>query len=159
MIVSDSELGSIKYIASARHNLHLGQSSSRPLSENYELIGLLGEFAFYKEFGTKPDWSLKSTGDGRIDFHVGNITIDVKTALKPYNLLREVYKKHADILVLASVSKDFKQVNLLGWEYDSEMIKQPIKDFGYGVINYYKPADSLRDIEELKILLGVNNVE
>ena len=72
----------IDKIADKRHNLHVSHSSSRPLSEGYEKIGLCGEFAFGVFCGLMPDISEKPKGDKGIDFCLNlKFSIDVKTAL------------------------------------------------------------------------------
>lgn len=144
----------IRCIAEIREIAHAGQKSSRPLSDGYEYIGLLGEFVFAQKFGFPIDLSIKPMGDGRKDFTTSVGTLDVKTARKAYNLLREVDKDHADILVLAQYYDDLDWIRLVGWEYDLEMAKCPYRDFGYGIINYYKSASELRPMEELERLLA-----
>lgn len=140
----------VRALADARAEQHEGKISCRPLSKDYELIGLVGEEAFALEFGMGTDHHrLTPHGDGRIDFHSPAGTIDVKTAEKAYNLLMERGKPHADILVLAKFNRGDTTATLLGWEYSSEMEKMPYKDFGYGIINHYKHNTQLRPIEEL----------
>jgi hypothetical protein len=139
----------LKYLALQRHNLHSNQKSSRPLSKDYELIGLAGEVAFAIEYGFSPDLALRIEGDNRQDFEIDSVTLDVKTALKPYNLLREKDKKHADVLILAGF-KEPNEVIFYGWEFDTEMVKQPYRDFGYGVINHFKSAQKLKPMEDLE---------
>ena len=53
-----------------------------------------------------------------------------------------------DIYVLA----DYNEGNsiLLGWEWGKTLIQAPTKDFGYGVINHYIPAEDLRPISTIK---------
>jgi formylmethanofuran dehydrogenase subunit E-like metal-binding protein len=79
----------------------------------------------------------------------------VKTARKPFNLLREAGKSHAEILVLASFDDSTGKATLIGWEWDKEMLKCPTRDFGYGIVNHYKHYESLRSMESLKEILGV----
>jgi hypothetical protein len=141
-------------VAKSRHRIHTEHPTHRPLSEDYELIGLLGEEAFAWSFGLDTEYlDLKPQGDGRVDFHLPCGTVDVKTAEKPYNLLREVGKAHADILVLAGWNRQSRAIRLIGWEYDAEMRCQPSRDFGKGVINHYKHYTQLRPMPELKNLI------
>ena len=56
----------IKRIARERHELHKRHSSSRPLSTDYELVGLMGEVAFAVFSGVSPDLSLRPEGDSGI---------------------------------------------------------------------------------------------
>ena len=144
----------LEEIASERDALHSYQDSCRKLSKGYEYVGLLGEWYFSRLFKLPIDFSLRVGGDSNVDFktHVG--TIDVKTARKPYNLLREADKNHSEIIVLAGYDEKNDDIYFLGWEYDKEMLKCPKKDFGYGVINHYKAAEQLRSIKELRELLN-----
>jgi hypothetical protein len=146
----------LEEIARERDALHKGQDSCRKLSAGYEYIGLLGEWYFSKLFKLPIDFSLKSDGDSRTDFKTKAGSIDVKTARKPYNLLREINKPHSEIIVLAGYNEKEDDIYFLGWEYDKEMLKCPKKDFGYGVINHYKAADQLRSIKDLREMLNIN---
>ena len=142
----------LKKVAAIRHEIHKHHKSSRPLSEDYELIGLVGEYRFEVDFGYPMDLSIKPQGDGKVDFHIALGTLDVKTAEKAYNLLREKGVRHAKILVLGQFNRKGTTASLLGWEYDSEMVKCPYKDFGYGIINHYKHHSKLRPMWVLKQL-------
>ena len=135
-------------IADQRSDSHIGHESQRILGENHDLVGVSGEAIFAKYFGLKMNDDIKPEGDDGVDFLLGlNFTVDVKTARKPYNLLLEVGKPVADIYVLA----DFNDGDpyLLGWEWGKSLENAPSKDFGYGVINHYIPADKLRSMNEL----------
>ena len=143
----------IKAIAAYRAQVHKGQESSRPLSKEYELIGLSGEVAFAKETGYPLDLRTKPAGDDGVDFYTSLGTVDVKTSRKPYFLLVEKGKVKADIYVLAQYDDETKSARLLGWEYGKDMKDLPVRDFGFGVINHYKEVRSLRDIWELTNLL------
>lgn len=140
-------------LAARRSGIHDGQSSRRALSENYEVLGLLGEDAFARAFGLGDDHlELKPGGDGRVDFVLPCGTVDVKTADKPYYLLRERGVRTAEILVLAGWNRERRTVTLIGWEYDREMVRCPLRDFGKGVVSHYKRADRLRKMRELRRL-------
>jgi hypothetical protein len=146
-------VGFLREIARVRMELHKDHSSSRPLSADYEYIGLLGEWEFSQKYGLPIDLTLRSGGDGRKDFTTGIGTIDVKTANKAFNLLRETNKPHADILVLAQYLEEDDNVAFLGWEYDKNMVLCPHQDFGYGIDNYYKSWQELRTMSSLGKLL------
>lgn len=152
----------VRRIAEQRAALHADHASSRPLSKDYEYIGLLGEFVFGREFGLEVDVSLRPKGDDRVDFYTDirspfceKGTIDVKTARKAYNLLREKDKRHAEILVLARYSDAEDWIALLGWEYERIiMTKCPVpRDFGKGIENHYVSAAALKPMSELQALL------
>jgi hypothetical protein len=139
----------LQKVAGIRNNLHRDHRTSRPLSENYQYIGLVGEHQFSLEFDLEMDLQARPNGDRGIDFSKFGYIVDVKTARKAYYLLREEGKDFGDILVLAQYDDDTDLVKLLGWEYDAEMIKYPKKDFGYGIVNHYKPARDLKSIKSL----------
>jgi len=150
---------SIKQEAQDRHDLHEGQDSHRPLSENYELVGLKGEAEFARMFMMERDRDLRPGGDMGIDFHIHldtdteirRFSVDVKTARKTGNLIIEQKQKHdADIYVLAKYDDDTESATLLGWEWGKTLRQAPVKDFGHGVINHYIPRRNLRPISELK---------
>ncbi|MFC2105472.1 AAA family ATPase [Candidatus Bipolaricaulota bacterium] len=150
-------------IALARSAIHEGQSSTRVLSEDYEAIGVAGELAFSRAFDLPIDDTARIGGDQGIDFTLPNgITIDVKTARHPAYLLREEGKDEADVLVLACFDNATGDASLIGWEWDSELLTCSTRDFGRGIVSHYKPADSLRPIEELHAvgdILGTSESE
>jgi hypothetical protein len=147
----------LKAEADARHRIHKHQVSSRPLSNDYELVGLAGEAQFELDFHIPRDRRLLPMGDGRVDFRVGSFTIDPKVARLAFNLLREVDKPHSDILLLGAYHElgDDIWVNWLGWETDEEMLKCPTRVFkDGGPVNHYKPAAKLRPMSEFCELLN-----
>lgn len=143
----------LQKIAIERSQLHKNHSSRRALSANYDYVGLSGEVAFGNAFDMPVDLTKKPGGDNHVDFYTPIGTVDVKTYRKAFNLLREENKKHAKILVLAAFNESTQTAVLVGWEYDTEMLKQPKKDFGYGIVNYFKSARLLRPMGELKKLM------
>jgi len=152
--LSSSELKMLRKHAKEREALHKSHDTSRPLSKDYEHVGLIGEYAFQLWSNLPMDFELRPGGDCKFDFVTADgLTIDVKTARKAYNLFREEGKPHADILVLAGVQTnkyDDDTVMFYGWEYGVTMLMQDKKDFGYGIINHYKSRDGLRSMHDLK---------
>ena len=144
----------MRKVAAEREFLHRTHQSSRPLSPDYEYIGLMGELAFHKVTGEVVDLLPRPEGDGAVDFRVGKWRIDVKTARKPGHMLREAGKRlNADILVLARYSDKAEDASLLGWEWDDNMLRAPRRDFGYGLTNHYMPRSKLKQLWELWMLL------
>jgi hypothetical protein len=145
-----------------------GASTQRVWNKNHDLVGVLGEIPFGLRFGLKPDFKTKRKGDGRIDFAVFidgvRHTVDVKATEHPkYEtamLLRQVEVPHSDILVLAQVFLSEQRVDLLGWEYDKEIIKAKTMRFGgqwdRGAENHMVYAPKLKKIGELEKLVGIN---
>ena len=145
----------INLIAERRHEIHKNHASSRPLSKDYELVGLSGEVAFGELTGLEPDFSERPTGDEGIDSTLQNgKTVDVKTARKAFNLIHEIKKPFVDIYVLAEYSDSTQKATLVGWEYGKTLSKAPKKDFGYGIINHYISRNNLKDIESLCELIA-----
>lgn len=137
--------------AEEREAIHANHESSRPLSEDYELIGLVGEAEFSRAYHQPMDLNRRAGGDGRIDFVIPlAYTVDVKTARKAYNLIEERGKIEADIYVLAQYIEDGRKAKMLGWEWGSVLVKAPYKDFGHGIINHYIPREQLRPMSDLE---------
>jgi len=163
---SDSQFGAKAYkvdveqIGRMRQDIHAGHSTPRFFKNKYEedTIGVAGERQFGIEFNMPVDMEARKSGDLGIDFEYDGKKIDVKTARKAYNLLVKNHEitRCADILVLAKYNDD-KSVDLLGWATSDEMRECPKKDFGYGIVNYYKSAYHLRPISELKDLLNIKH--
>lgn len=136
--------------ASRRATLHADHASSRPLSDGYEEIGLLGEVAFGQFCGLCPDFSDRPGGDKGVDFVVPLLyTVDVKTARTATWLLHEAGKPLvADIYVLAEVV-DGGAV-LVGWEWGKNLASAPTADKGKrGIVSHYIPRSQLRPMDDL----------
>ncbi len=120
-----------------------------------DIRGSLGELLFSSVYGFPVDATIRPSGDGGIDFITPIGIIDVKTALKPYNLLvkkNEIYNP-VDIYILA---RDHGNggASFVGWEYASVMKNCPLKDVGgFGIVSYYKPAGELHPMAEFDNLL------
>tara|TARA_B100000676_G_scaffold31174_1_gene29356 strand:+ start:355 stop:834 length:480 start_codon:yes stop_codon:yes gene_type:complete len=145
----------LKKIAKEREDVHQNHASSRPLSKDYEYIGLVGESEFANQFNFKLDQELRPSGDGGRDFNSPLGLIDVKTARKAFNLIVEEGKVDSDIYVLAQYHEKTESASLLGWAYKKEVLEAPRKDFGYKIINHYINKRNLRTIDSLKKLLEI----
>jgi len=148
----------IRAEAKRRHELHVSHPTHRPLSDNYELVGLRTEEEFARVFGTVVDLTSRPGGDGGIDFRlpflvndkVLRFKIDTKGARKAFNLIVEVGEVEPEtIYVLGHYSDEKDRTEFLGWQWGKIVLRAPTKDFGYGVINHYIPAGKLRKMEEL----------
>jgi hypothetical protein len=138
------------HVVPSRTKQHNGDSSQRILSDKHDLVGMSGELAFGEFSGLWPDTSLKREGDSGVDFRIRlEFTVDVKTARKALNLIHEQGKPFADIYVLAQFNEDNNSSTLLGWELGRILKGAPTRDFGYGVINHYIPAEKLRPMNAL----------
>lgn len=133
----------------ARFN-HLPRN--RPLSSNYEELGVMGEWAFAEFCGLMPN--TRGGGDGGKDFELPVVfTVDVKTSRKGDVLLVEAGKVKADIYVLAHCNDDTAP-RLVGWAFATQLKAIPAIDTGRGVINHALPASQLRPMEELERMMG-----
>jgi len=147
-------------IGADRQACHEGHSTPRFYDDKNteDVIGIKGELAFAEFSGLQPDLDIKPEGDNGVDFNfkVGSrcLTIDVKTARKPYNLLlkESEAKRCADIIVLAGIKEN--TVWFIGWEHKSLMLLMNRKTFGYKIMNYYRAASQLRTMDQLKNLIN-----
>lgn len=144
-------LALLREIAEVRSRMHRNDKSRRALSEDYDLIGLLGQWEFSLRSGLPMDLGIRHEGDQGINFiSPAGQSISVATYRKPLNLLREAEKPTADIHVLAKVNDDLTGAELVGWEYDRIMLLCPVKTRrGHEVQNHTMPARDLRPIEQL----------
>lgn len=140
--------------AEQRQELHANHASNRPLSEGYELVGLVGEAEFARVFNLPMDLNRRPGGDRGIDFVVPlGFTTDVKTFRKPIHLLVEYGKVVADIYVLAGYSDELRKAHLLGWEYGANVLKAPHKPWvcdGGTIDSHYIHRDVLKKMPELE---------
>lgn len=151
----------LETLAQDRERIHLNHASSRPLSEGYEKVGISGELALAKFVGREPDLSLRPGGDGGKDQAVrllinGKrqlVTVDVKAARKPGNLIVEQGKVDAQVYILGRYDDETEETHLLGWATGVEMKNAPTRDFGYGVVNHYIPRAKIRPMDRLKSML------
>jgi hypothetical protein len=151
----------IKTLGIQRQRGHIKNSTPRYYKDKNkeDIIGVAGEVAFGKRYNLKPDLEIRPNGDGHIDFEIEinktkNVTIDIKTAQKAYNLLVKKWEinKCSDILVLAKYY-DNESIEFLGWTTKKTMKQQPIKVFSsLGIENYYLPKEKLRSMKELDYL-------
>lgn len=136
--------------AADRTRLHQGQASTRPLSPDYDLVGLAGEQAFEDLTGCRRDRTARPAGDSGADFEVRlGMRLDVKTARKPVWLFVEQGKVQADIYVLAQYDDATHSAKLLGWAWAGEVRRAPVRDFGFGISNHYIPRENLKPMQTL----------
>lgn len=146
----------------ARHR-KLGGFGTKRFYDNpneEDSLGACGEAAFSCLTGLPmrkaKDW-VGGKGDDGIDFtfmHQGHaINVDVKAAKKPYYLLlKEIEETNkAHILVLSGVVlfKGEYWTRLYGWAYKEELLKQPLRDFGYGIRSHSLKRELLEKMDNL----------
>jgi len=145
----------IRKLADERHQQHKGKRSSRPLTQDYEYVGLVAEFAFGAAYGLEVDTTLRPNGDDGYDFDTCAGTLDIKASAKPPKWLPvEFMKVKADIYVQAHVDLTTETVTFLGWAYKKTVEEHPVLDkFRYGILSHWVPKKALRPMEELEELL------
>lgn len=124
-------------------------------------VRMFGEYYFGLQFGLKGNTTAWER-DYRVDYETPIGTIDVKTIVHPFHrLLRQVdQEKFSDILVLTLINParlSLKNVSLLGWCYDKEILQAPIDHFSHKNPKrkdaYYRYSRELMPISDLELLL------
>jgi len=130
-------------------------------------LGVAGELEFADFFGLDYDVAEHTQhpeGDGGIDFtvyltkHRYRLTIDVKTALKPYYLLLKEQQigRGAQVLVLYGYDLKSEAAYFVGWEWRREMATMPVRTFGrHKQRNFYRARAELRPLAELCALMAL----
>lgn len=142
--------------AEDRNAIHQGHLTHRPLSKDYELVGVAGERAFSEWAHIDMDRKLRPTGNGSVNFKVAGKKINVYAARKPRHLLVEKKKAKSDIYVLARYSEATEKAALIGWAWKDEVLKAPARDYGgMGVVSHGIERAKLRKMETLAPVLGI----
>jgi hypothetical protein len=146
----------LKSLAQRRNAKFAHLARNRPLSNNYEEVGVVGEWEFGRLCGQMPKEPSTRGGDGGWDFEVPVVfTVDVKTSRKGDVLLVEQGKLKADIYVLAHYAGDGDGETILaGWAFATQLKSVPPVDTGRGVVNHALPVAQLRPMAELERMMG-----
>lgn len=136
-------------------NKHGVLASSRPLSDGYEELGVIGEIGLANKLHLSIDTTRRMSGDAGIDLWFRGYSIDVKCHRNAYNLVVEQGKVKADIHVQSRFYPD--RIEHLGWAFQNEVLNAPVRDFGYGIPDHYIPACKLRPMDNLFKLTPKNN--
>lgn len=114
-----------------------------------DIVGAAGELAFARCTGYAVEARILAGGDNGIDFHTALGTVDVKTFMKPYNLLvlPKDIEHIADFIFLGQYFTDTKAATLIGYATRDEIVGASQKDFGYGA-SYFIPAARLHPVKE-----------
>jgi len=141
---------------------HEGHRKFRPhLRPNRDsnLVGLRGEAAFAERFGLEVDLTPRLGGDGhkdltialKVDDEVRHYNVDCKAAVKPKDLIVETdVCSPLTIYVLCRYHQNEDRCTLIGWQWGAVLMRSTPRDYGYGVINYWCPAQDCRSIDELE---------
>ena len=158
----------LREIAKRRNAKFVHLARNRPLSKDYEDIGLIGEWEFGKQVGIMPRLEpSKRGGDGGWDFQLPLMfTVDVKTSRKGDLLLVEAGKIKADIYVLVKYEEEecvdveartityLPKAEVVGWCWAANVRAAEPKDTGRGVVNHAVLAQSLRPLSELLAMVA-----
>ena len=143
-------------IANIRTNIHRGHKSQRILVKDHDTYGVLGEMKFSQITGLPVDERGLLQGDNGVDFicpRVGNI--DVKFSNLQYLLIEKGHCRIDVIYVLAE--KDGNgDIELMGWEYGSEMFEIRPYEFPKHIVNHVRIDSMLKRIDILWDKMGVN---
>lgn len=147
----------------ARQGAHVHNTTERFFKDETQenRVGVTVELAFSQLTGLSPNLETLPHGDGNIDFAFQvrgrTLTVDVKGAANPKYLFLKAAcaRQAADILVLAHV--DGQDVTFIGWEHKSLMLLMPRRDFGYGIVNFYRPRKQLRPVYQLTELIQLGS--
>lgn len=145
----------LSLLAKARNGVFANMKRNRPLSKNYEEVGVMGEWEFAKFCGLMPKMTVG--GDGGVDFELPVVfTVDVKTSRSADRLLVEAGKVKADIYVLAWYmdGEEEGEVTLIGWTSAAAVKANEPRDSGRGIINHVVEASALRPMDELRVMMG-----
>ena len=96
-----------KFIAAQRHEQKKNFSSSKQLSPNYEIVGVLGEILYQVQMNETFDHRLLVNGDKGYDFKNG---VDVKASeeFKAKHLIEYQDKEFSSIYVFTKINLDEK---------------------------------------------------
>lgn len=181
---TDLELWALWQQAKIRQDAKKGTKAKDKRSDrsidNYEMhyIGLKGEYAFQKVYGTclssGLDWRGLKAGDSKGDFKISKYRVEVKT-LQDWLIFNDMNHFGADIAVLVNPfsvdgwrkaeqdpfinnkpAHNWRHSILVGWCWHDEFkLKHFTDDFGYGPRLCMKP-EQLRDVYDLFKLRGRN---
>jgi hypothetical protein len=133
-----------------RARAHQSQASTRPLSPNFEMIGIAGEVQFSYDHDVKRNREINRAGDGGIDFVMPDGTkINVKTRANCRALLHEKGKHSpADLIVVGQFHDEGEVfwVEFMGWEFVSTIEQAPIVELSTGVTNHEVAIEDLRSM-------------
>jgi hypothetical protein len=126
-------------------------------------IGMMGEFAFYNEFGgPEPDLTYRPGGDGGVDSYMdlptGRIPVDVKVSRytgKDQMIAVPLRRMHPDTIYIAALyDSDTDQVNLVRWVWGHELVSDDwIRTFGrHENKNYVRLLKDCHPLSELHTL-------
>lgn len=154
--------------ASRTTALHRGQASHRPLSADYEEIGLAGQYQLcldlegwglamdLSDHPARPHVALVAMGSGCGARRP--IEICVKTSEKPGHLVVDAKaaptKGFPEIVVQYGFNPVTRRASFVGWTYTTNLLACPVRPFA-GVPCFAMPAVDTRPLSALETVLGL----
>jgi len=138
----------LERVASGRMEIHWGQSTSNPIRQDREYLGISGEHAFHRSTGLALDMTVRRAGDGGHDFLVHGIAIDVKCVSGVGRMLVGTNERRCDLRVLAHY-RSLGRSRLIGWEFDDLIHLSPTEPGRNNYTNHIAFARNLRAMSEL----------
>jgi hypothetical protein len=146
----------LERVARGRVEIHRGQSTSNPIRQDREYLGISGEHAFHAATGLPLDMTIRRAGDGGFDFFIHGIAIDVKCVSDPGRMLVGTNERRCAIRVLAHY-RSLGRSRLIGWEFDDVIHLTPTRPGRNNYINHSILARNLRPMIELWEYFGIQN--
>ena len=147
-------IADLERVARGRMEIHRGQSTSNPIRQDREFIGISGEHAFHAATGLPLDMTIRRAGDGGHDFFVHGIVIDVKCVSDPGRMLVGTKEQRCDLRVLAHY-RSLGRSRLIGWEFDDVIHLAPTRPGRNSYTNHVILTQNLRPMSELWEYFGV----
>jgi hypothetical protein len=154
--VSCPRIVDLERVARGRVEIHRGQSTSNPIRQDREYLGISGEHAFHRATGLPLDMTIRRAGDGGHDFLVHGIAIDVKCVSDLGRMLVGTNERRCDLRVLAHY-RSLGRSRLIGWEFDDVIHLAPTRPGRNNYTNHVILAQNLRPMSELWEYFGVQN--
>jgi hypothetical protein len=152
--VSCPTITDLERVARGRVEIHRGQSTSNPIRQDREYLGISGEHAFHAATGLPLDMTIRRAGDGGHDFRVHGLGIDVKCVSDPGRMLVGTKERRCAIRVLAHY-RSLGRSRLIGWEFDDVIHSSPTRPGRNNYTNHSVLARNLRPMSELWEYFGV----
>ena len=151
--VSCPTIPDLERVARGRVEIHRGQSTSNPIRQDREYLGISGEHAFHAATGLPLDMTIRRAGDGH-DFIAHGIEVDVKCVSDPGRMLVGTRERRCGLRVLAHY-RSLGRSRLIGWEWDDTIHATPTRPGRNNYINHSILARNLRPMPELWRYLGL----
>ena len=135
-------------VARGRVEIHRNQSTSNPIRQDREYLGISGEHAFHRSTGLALDMTVRRAGDGGHDFLVYGIAIDVKCVSELGRMLVGTNERRCDLRVLAHY-RSLGRSRLIGWEFDDAIHLSPTRLGRNNYVNHITLTQNLRPMAQL----------